>query len=236
MVVLMVSNTKICNAQIELGVQVGLNRSKIEGDNQGDVFGAYYGPYLAKMTGLVIDIPLKPDMYISFQPGYKWSGAEMQIENSLEDIIEQLPEFDPEDLPKELLNPWIDYGELKLQYLTLPLYFKLISDNQRWQFIVGIETSILTNASLYVIKTNSTEDVKNDLNQFNYAAAVGLGYRFNLFNNRFTINMTYTQGLNNLSAGEGVDPNFDSRIKMTSSDMRLTWYVPFNKPAGFKKK
>ncbi len=204
-------------AQLNAGVFFSRLQSVLKGDSRTETFGVAIGHHDSYAAGLIVEAPLTDDVYISFQPSYKIHRMY---------LLEEGPDIAPFSGDTLLRNVWIKQADFDMHDLSLPLYMKIISDNTRWQFVAGIETNVRLGGLIKFTDQRPNEKTKDEVGSISFAAQVGFGYRFRLLKNTFAVDAMYTQGLSNISTKRAVDPFFPARIKLNSTELRLTWFLP----------
>ena len=206
-------------AQINSGFYFGRVKSALKGDSRTDAFGLGFGHYDSYGMGVFLDIPIKNDVQISFQPSYKIHRMYLTQE------VPILTPFQNDSIEQII---WVKIADFNLHHLSLPLFMKIVSDNMHWQFVAGIETNIPLKGVLNYV-SGREEVLKGELSNVSMAAVVGIGYRFKLFKNYFSVDVMYTQGLTNISTEKAIDPSYPTRIKLNSTELRLSWFLPLKK-------
>ncbi|WP_420582843.1 outer membrane beta-barrel protein [Reichenbachiella sp.] len=205
-------------AQKALGIAIGSVTNKFEGDRVSKFFDVGFRMHSSLLVGLVLDVPIKEDVYITFSPGYKEISGTIYEEN--EEYIDQIEQgIEEPNVPR-----FIDVSFLEIDNLSLPILLKIISDNKRWQFMAGIETLWNFRSELTILDTGEQINVRSFMKSVNYTAIFGLGYRFKIKKARFAFDLMYTQGLNNMSSGRELPNGSVPRIKSTTGETRLTWF------------
>lgn len=205
-------------AQQALGVYVGSVTNRFEGDRVSKLFDVGFRMHSSMSAGLVLDLPIKEDVYITFMPGYKDISGTI-FENN-EEYIEQIEQgIEEPTVPKT-----IDISFLELDFVALPVLVKIISNNTKWQFMAGIETQVRVKSNLELFNTGENINIDSYVKPINFSAIFGLGYRFKIKKARFSIDLMYTQGLNNLSSGQELPNGSVPRVKPTTAETKLTWY------------
>lgn len=205
-------------AQQALGVYAGSVTNRFEGDRVSKLFDVGFRMHSSMSAGLVLDLPIKEDVYITFMPGYKDISGTI-FENN-EEYIEQIEQgIEEPTVPKT-----IDISFLEFDFVAFPVLLKIISNNTKWQFMAGIETQVRVKSNLDLFKTGETINIDSYVKPINFSAIFGLGYRFNIKKARFSIDLMYTQGLNNLSSGQELPNGSVPRVKPTTGETKLTWY------------
>lgn len=206
------------SAQKALGLYVGSVTNKFEGDRVTKLFEVGFRVHSSLSVGFVLDIPIKEDVYVTFITGYKDISGTIFEEN------EEYNEQREHGIEEPTVPRYLDVSKLELDFISLPILLKIISDNKRWQFMAGVETLWNTNSNLIVFNSGQHIDVATYMNPINYSAIFGLGYRFKIKKARFTIDLMYTQGLNNMSSGHELPNGNVPRVKATTGETKLTWF------------
>lgn len=196
-------------AQSYIGFHAAINSGKFSGDAPRQF--VYKGKFQLN-AGIDFDLRLKDDLFLAFSPGYLRSGSKLQY---------------PYETEEEDLQEYRDSIDLKLQMFTLPVLLKIVSDNDRWQFIGGLELGF----PIKVVADNSVEeeDVTDEINNTMVSMLFGVGYRIPIEKSYLTINLGYSQGLTNL-ARNFEDPNsYMPRIRFTSYRLSAVYLLPVGK-------
>jgi hypothetical protein len=205
---------------VEFGVYVGSSTSEFKGDNVAAIYSVGFAPYTSVSVGLLIDIPIKSDVLISIQPGFKTIGGIVFMSQEDAGIPVQ---FTGSEEPQEVI--FVDVLDIKVKYLYLPILMKVISDNKRWQFVGGIETAWAFDSKMRNLIQNETYDIGSEIRNVNLAALVGLGYRFKIKKTKFSIDLLYSQGMLNVSTAMPEGAMNVPRVKLVAAETRLTWYI-----------
>ncbi|MFY0625254.1 MAG: PorT family protein [Reichenbachiella sp.] len=215
--------TPVANAQLQMDVHFGVITNQIDGDRSSEVFGIKYLPSTAFQAGVSLDFKVAEDVFISVQPGYKniESLVLLENENYENEILDKAT-------AKDALK-WIPSRDLTIHNVVIPVFIKIISDNDRFQYHAGIEASIPFSAKEKDKTTGESSDVLSHINEINLYAILGIGYRFNLFSTKFTFDLFYSQSVNNISSETALDPNFPVRMKVSGVETRLSWRIPTKK-------
>ena len=127
------SVANVGHAQVSVGAVLGANRTSLSGDKPKNTsFSTHVGP----IAGLVLEIPVAKGVAIVFQPGYRQSGADIGFE---------VP--DQEEA--------VDSLSLRLNYFSLPILLKVITDGGRWYVTSGFDFGLLTSATLSTVSGNA---------------------------------------------------------------------------------
>jgi len=160
--------------------------------------------------GLGLDIQLKEDVYLAFQPSYVNAGSKLQHPK----------EIDEEEVYQDSIS-------LDFKHIALPIFLKLISDNKKFQFSGGFEL-------VFPIKFSADNkeeiiDLMNDINKVNLNMIFGIGYRIPINNNLLNVDLIYSQGLTNLANNLDDPDSLMPRIRYTSFSLTVGWYLPIGK-------
>lgn len=210
--------TSFSYGQKGLGLYVGSVTNKFEGDRVTKLFEVGFRVNSSISGGVVVDIPIKSDVYLTFIPGYKnISGTVYERNEEYNDQIDQ--GIEEPTVPKT-----INISTLKFQYIALPVLLKIISDNTHWQFMAGLEPAWNFNSEMKTLDTGENTNINETIRDINLSAIFGFGYRFKIKNARFAFDLMYTQGLLNMSEGQKVQDGSVPRVKSTTGETRLTWF------------
>ncbi|UXX79617.1 PorT family protein [Reichenbachiella carrageenanivorans] len=211
--------SSFAHGQTNFGIYVGSVTNKFEGDDVSKLTDLRFSIKSTITTGVVIDIPVASDVYITIIPGYKTIAGTTYKSNPLYEVQVNLG-----------LSPtaprYKDISDIKLQYIALPVLLKVISNNERWQFMAGIESAWSFSSKLTDLEIDSKIEIGQHIRDINVSAIFGFGYRFNLLKQKFAFDLMYTQGLLNVSSGYQLDVASVPRVKTTTGESRLTWYLP----------
>ncbi|MEP2276595.1 MAG: outer membrane beta-barrel protein [Reichenbachiella sp.] len=205
-------------SQKAIGLYVGSVTNQFEGDRVKKLFDVGFRMHSSMSVGLVLDIPIKEDVYLTAIPGYKNIAGTVYEEN--EEYYDQIDQGIEEPSVPRL----VDISVLEFDYFALPILLKLISDNKRWQFMAGIESAFNLKSNLNELKTGEDIDIGSYITNINYSAIFGLGYIFKIKKSRFSIDLMYTQGLVNMSSGLELPFGNVPRVKSTTGETKLTWF------------
>ena len=164
------------------------------------------------MMGLGFDWQLKEDIYLSFLPAYVNGSSALQY---------------PKVLEEEEKEVYEDSISLDFQSIVLPVLMKLISDNKKWQFSGGFEFLLPT--KLTADDSAEKIDLMNDINKLNLSMLFGIGYIIPFEKSKLVIDLTYSQGLNNLANNLNDPENLLPRIRSTSFRLTIGYYLPVGK-------
>ena len=196
------------SAQSYIGGHIGINSGKFSGDSPPNF---KYSGKIQYNAGLLFDLKIKDDVFISIAPSYLVSGSNLQYP------------FINEDDEKE----YADSIDLKIQLFALPIALKIISDNQKFQFTGGFELAF----PMKLLADNGEEevDVTDDVNKVGVNMIFGIGYRIPIDRSILLINLGYSQGLTNLANNMDAEDSFLPRIRLTYMRLTAAWLLPIGK-------
>lgn len=161
----------------QIGLQGGFNRAGIGGDAPS---GTQYSGATGFMAGLVADLPVARDVFLSIQPMYARRGT---------GIAFAIP---GEEQPRDSLD-------VTLTYVSVPVLARVQAAHGRTFVTGGVDAGILLDATLS--GRGPDEDIKAVFKNLDVAAVFGFGVVFPLGAPRLTVEARYSQSLVNLSAG-----------------------------------
>ena len=188
-------------SQVHLGVYAGGNLNKFEGDLGSE---ARYTTSPGWEAGVDFSIHLSEDIIISLQPGYFVGGGNLAfLDNS---------------------KRFQDSLFINIDYASIPLILKVLSDNNKWMFTTGIEFA--KPLSVIVNSDPLEEDLKDNINNTNFTANFGIARRWKLWQRHMALEARYTQGLSSL-VHEPLVPNnsFLPRVKTSSFRLILSYEI-----------
>lgn len=161
----------------QIGIQGGLNRAAIQGDAPPN---AQYAGGFGFMGGIVFDLPIARDVFLSAQPMYarRGTGIAFAVEG--------------EEEPRDSLD-------VTLTYFAVPLLAKVQAAHGRTYVTGGVEVGWLLDATL--AGRGSDEDITSAFQDVDVAALFGFGVVFPIGAPRIMVEARYAQSLLNLSAG-----------------------------------
>ena len=171
----------LCSAQVSLGITAGSNTGKFGGVEPSD---ASYASRTGVNIGGTIAYRVDEDISLTIQPMFSQRGTNIEVgEDSWRDSL-------------------IVY-EAKLNFMIIPVFIRVDSDNGITYFISGIEFGIPLSAKLEGNGIN--KDISNILNKIDILASIGMGLRFSVGEPDLLFEFRYYQGLVNLNTGNGED-------------------------------
>jgi hypothetical protein len=193
LLVFLLFSTTWGTAQHLIGVFSGVNSSILAGDAPEK---ANYKSLIGLNAGVHFDLKLSKTLYLSMQPSYSQEGTKIFYNVGKNE------------------EP-VDSFRIRLNYFSLPLMLKVMTPNERFYALGGVETGLLSN---YHVRSHDEEvDMDIDIETVNIVVHFGAGIKIPLGLPKLFIELRYTQGLLNLTD----EPVLES-------------YVPRVKTSGFK--
>jgi hypothetical protein len=168
-------------AQISLGVIAGSNVGKFGGVEPKDASYAYRTGF---NFGGTIAYRFNKDVSVTVQPMYSQRGSNVEVGG---------------DSRRDSLLLF----ETKIDFLILPLFVRVDSDNGIIYFISGLEFGIPLSAE--ISHDGESRDISEILKNIDILASIGMGLRFSLGKPDLLIEFRYYQGLVNFNSGNGED-------------------------------
>ncbi|MEE9118242.1 MAG: porin family protein [Calditrichia bacterium] len=171
----------LSSAQITLGITAGINTGKFGGVEPSDVS---YTSRTGINFGGTIAYRFNKDISLTFQPMYSQRGSNIEM---------------GEDTRRDSLKVY----ETKIDFLIIPLFVRVDSDNGVAYFISGLEFGFPLSAE--VSYDDKNKDISDLLNNIDILASVGMGLRFSIGKPDLLFEFRYYQGLVNFNSGNGED-------------------------------
>ena len=201
---LMSAGTSAAAAQVSVGAVLGVNRTSLSGDKpEGTSFSPLSGGLIA---GLVLEIPVAKDVAIMFQPGYRQSGANIGFQ------------VDGQEEP-------VDSLRARLDYFSIPILIKVITNGRRWYVTSGFDLGWLTSATLSTVSGSEETDIKDNLTDFDLAVIFGVGRMFPIGRPSITAEIRYSQSLFNL-AGDSTGQDLPVRFRASGFQLLAGVLLP----------
>lgn len=197
------AGTSAAVAQISVGAVLGVNRTGLSGDKPDNTS---YSTSAGLIAGLVLEIPVAKSVAIVFQPGYRQSGANIGF---------QVPD---QEEPVDSLS-------LRLDYFSIPILLKVITDGGRWYVTSGVDLGLLTSATLSTVSGSQEMDVKDALSDVDLAVIFGVGRMFPVGRPRITAEIRYSQSLFNL-AGDSTGQDLPARFRASGFQLLAGVLLP----------
>ena len=188
-------------AQWEFGFYAGLNGSRLSGDTPEKFV---YQDKLGAAAGAILSYRIKPDVRLSFQPGYAMNRPVLQYE-------------DRSVKPAEVR----DSVDLNLDYIKLPVYLDVLSDNRKWHYMAGVDFQVALSQTFQRIGSGEEGDFDDDLRNFNPVVVFGLGRRLFLKKEKFkmSVDLRFGQGILNISDQKNDETSLVPRIKTNTLEL-----------------
>jgi hypothetical protein len=192
-------------SQVELGMVVGLDNSKLSGDKFENT---KYKPKTGFILGITIDAHINDIISLSFQPGIVSSGSRIQVPDTIQDEYK-------------------DSVTVSIRYFRLPVYVKIQSKSKRLYFYSGLGFGY--GLSLKADNEIEEVDISDELKKFNLSLDFGLGYKIPIKKSGLYFELRYSQGLLNVA---NPDPDEDynvPRVKLAGIKILTGFQIPISK-------
>jgi hypothetical protein len=206
--ILLVLLIQITQAQIEIGLIGGLNRSGLSGDKPNN---STYTTLTGFGLGTLFEMKLTRDVRFGFQPMYLQRGT--KIAYNIPDVRD----------PKDSLN-------FKINYVTIPFMFKVYADNQKTYLISGFDIGIPLSASIEQLDGSDKQDVLDRLKSVDVVVSIGFGVRIPVNQFNWAIELRYLQGIMNLNdTTDAETAPLDFAIRSTGIQLFTSISLPLGK-------
>ena len=197
----------IISGQHRIGFYAGGSTNKLSGDKiQYSIYKS--GPGFS--TGVILDLQIFDDVFVSINPGYRFSSTKYLAADTITLLFKKKLEYR-------------DSLDIRLNILNLPIFFKVLSDNHHFHVSSGIELIYLLNTK--AIYKDSRATINEDSKKFNLAANFGLGYNIPVKESNVSIELIYSQALNNWSRKDP-EESYIPRVKSSGLRLLLSWQIP----------
>ena len=190
-------------AETRFGGTAGLNWSTLRGDGPEN---ANYNRALGFSVGLVGDIALSKDIYLSVEPIYVRRGTDISLDVG-------------EDEPRDSL-------EARLDYVDCLVMVKVLPDNGATYVSSGLGIGFLTKATLKDTRGEEA-DAKNLFENIDLFVAFGVGFMIPARSSPVTVELRYQQSLLSISEPNPSVLNSDLVPRMRFSGFQLRVAVLF---------
>ena len=201
--VLILAATSVTAAEWHLGFQAGSNSSGLSGDSPS---GVSLGKQSGLATGLIAEIRISEDVWLSAQPMYLQRGATSTI--AVSDQVEKL-----------------EGPSISLDYFAVPILARIAADNGRTYMVGGVNPAFLLEAE--IMDGDVTTDASSAVSSFDLAADIGFGVLFPVKSAVLNVELRYEQSILNLAANdrEDADDGFPARFRSSGFQFLagLTW-------------
>ncbi len=168
-------------AQLSLGITGGANIGKFGGVEPRD---ASYTSRTGLNFGATIGYRFNEDISLVFQPAFTQRGSDIEVG---EDTF-----FDS-----------LQVYQAKINFLSLPLFVRVDSDNGITYFMSGLEFAIPLSSEM--VYKDQKLDLSGWLNRVDILATIGMGLHFSLGRPFLSIEFRYYQGLVNFNSHDRKD-------------------------------
>jgi hypothetical protein len=191
-------------SQINVGAFGGINLLKLSGDAPDD---AKYKSYPGLNIGVYFDLKLNSVTSLNLGFAYSQQGTKAFYKvPKIEDLVDSL--------------------QLRMNYLSIPLSFKVNSTNEKFYAMGGLEAGLLINKKL---SSNDIEqDIDFEISDFNMSVHFGFGYRIPLGSPVLFLEAKYNQGLINIT-DEPNAQNVIPRVKTNGFNILAGIEIPLRK-------
>jgi hypothetical protein len=185
------SSVAVAQGNFFLGATGGLSRTSLSGDAPEN---ASYTSLIGFSAGLIGEFSLTDDIRLSIQPSYARRGTGVGF-----------------DVGEEKLR---DSLKLSLDYLSVPVMARFVSQQGFWFVNGGLDFGFLLNASLSDVNAGGKVDVKKSINDLDLMMVFGVGRLVEISPAFLTIELRYGQSLfnagssNQLATAVGVPVRF----------------------------
>lgn len=204
LLVLLLAAAVPAGAQTAVGVTVGLNNAKLNGDIPDRLS---YRNRSGPVIGGIIEFKLGDDVNLSLQPMYVQKGSDVGFKPRGAEIYQ-------------------DSLEVKLDYVALPILAKVFIGGGRAFVTGGFDLAYLLDGSL---KSASGElEAKTRFATFDLTADFGIGFTLPVKSAHLTFELRYQQSLVNLAknGGQEGDDAFPERFRSLGIQLLAGWLLP----------
>jgi len=171
----------LATAQISLGVTAGANIGKFGGVEPPD---ASYVSKTGINFGATLAYRITSEISLTLQPMYSQRGSNIEV---------------GEDTRRDSLQVY----ETNIDFLIIPLFVRVDSNNGVTYFISGLEFGIPLSAE--ISHNDKNRDISQTLNNIDILASIGMGLKFSLGEPDLRVEFRYYQGLINFNSGNEED-------------------------------
>jgi ABC-type amino acid transport substrate-binding protein len=181
----------------EIGAQLGLDRSGIDGDSPPN---SQYTDKFGLVAGIQGEIALAHDLSLSLQPSFvqKQSGLLIAPANRGGSTTEL---------------------ELSFDYVSVPLLMKFAAAGGRTYVSGGVTVDFLTSATLS--GESADRDVTSAYTSTGFGAVLGFGVVFPAGRTRFTTELRFVQGISDMTTGSAAAAAGALAPRLHSSGLQL---------------
>ena len=165
-------------AQISFGLTAGTNTGKFGGVEPPN---ASYSSLTGINIGAVFVYRINDDFSLTVQPTFSQRGSTIEV--GQDTFFDSLRVY-----------------KTKINFITLPFFVRIDSDNGLTYFISGLEFGIPLSSKIEY--EDESWDISNSLNNVDILASIGMGFRFSIGSPDLLIEFRYYQGLTNFNSSD----------------------------------
>lgn len=188
------------NAQFEFGAYVGTNANKLRGEAPRNFV---YEARTGLTVGGILHYYVKPDVRISFQPGYSFTRPDAQYRDRELDEVR-------------------DTARFNLDYIKLPIYLDILSNNRKWHYIAGVDFQVSLGQEIQIIDGEEI-DISDEITAVNPSIYFGIGRRIRVGQNILNIDLRFGQGILNISNRPDDNTSYIPRIKTSVAELLVSY-------------
>lgn len=173
--------------QSYFGGFAGLNLRKLSGDAPSQV---KYKNLAGADIALFFDLRLSHNILLGIQPSYSQEGTNIAI---------------------KVQGEYVDSVKIRLNYFSIPLILKVLTEKQRFYALAGIEYSIFSNG--YYEEGEVKESIDAYVKDWDFKIHFGAGLKIPIGYPQLFIELRYAQGLLNI----GIKEDGESYIPRTKN-------------------
>jgi len=197
--------TSQVQAQLEVGAHLGINSGNLYGDSPVDF---KYQSKIGAAFGVILNIPLTEDVRLSIQPGLLQHHSNIAYKDKEAGEVR-------------------DSITVKMSYVRIPVLMQVLSNSEKWQFSAGLDAQFATSQKA---STDIDEvDLSEDLSSFNLAVVFGLGRRIPIGKSILTVDLHFTQGIQNITNTEQPETSLVPRVKTSGVQLLVGILIPLKK-------
>ena len=189
-------------AQVSVGLYAGLDRSKFSGETTRSF---RYEFALGYTGGLICDIGLSKDVFLSLRPSYTQHNAQVR-----------------HDLANEDTGGPTFVFPTSTQYLELPVLIKIFV-TKGFYANAGIGTSYVL-ASKTIIEDEEI-DFTEHLNDYIFSAFFGFGGTIPIGRSSLNLELTYDQSLSTLTKRSEIEQGLVPRLRTTRFRFAVYYFI-----------
>lgn len=208
LVLFMVLAVSQAHADGAVGFFGGLNFGSLSGDTPPNTS---YSGRTGFMAGAFGEIRIAKDVMLSLQPMFVQKGSTITLKPITED-------------GEPIQN------DLRLDYISFPVMFKIQSNNRATYFSGGLDLAYLLDAQLTA--SGEETDVAGIISQYDLSADFAFGGQISLGSPFLTLELRYSQSLLNVADLEVGDENQELPVRFRSSGFQFLAGLLF--PLGVK--